>query len=102
MRASYVNGSIQHHSVCRVFHTSYLDGVFRQVELCGQLAPLRPRDVVLLDELLLQPPDLLPRKRRAVPPNVVHVVVAAAVLLLLLLGRVGARRCGEAVGRCRG
>ena len=66
---------------------AYLDGVFWEVELCGELAPLGPRDVVLLDELLLEPPDLLPRERRSVPTDVVHVVVAvaAAVVLLLLL-----------------
>ena len=60
-----------------------LDGVFRQVELCGELAPLGPRDVVLLDELLLEPPDLLARERRAISTDVVDVVVAVATAILL-------------------
>ena len=69
-----------------------LDGVFRQVELRGELAPLGPRDVVLLDELLLEAPDLLSREGGPVPSDVVHVVVApAAAAVLLLLRRVGGR-----------
>ena len=60
-----------------------LDGVFREVELRGELAPLWPRDVVLLDELLLEPPDLLARERRAISTDVVDVVVAVATAVLL-------------------
>ena len=50
----------------------HLDRVLGEVELVGQLAPLGPADVVLLDELLLEPPDLLPGEGSAVPPDVVQ------------------------------
>ena len=57
----------------------YLDGILRQIELRGELAPLGPADVVLLDKLLLQPADLLAGEGRAVPPDVVQAVVVPAV-----------------------
>ena len=64
----------------------HLDGVLGQVELVGEFAPLGPRDVILLEELLLQPPDLLPAEGRPVPAGdrclAVAVAVAVAVVWL--------------------
>ena len=51
---------------------AHLDSVLRKVEFVGQLASLGSADVVLLDELLLQPGDLLPAEGCPVPPDVVQ------------------------------
>ncbi|GBP59949.1 hypothetical protein EVAR_89020_1 [Eumeta japonica] len=55
---------------------THLYGGLRQVQLRRQLAPPRPRHVVLLEKLLLQPGELFPRERRPVPPDVRVGVVA--------------------------
>lgn len=55
----------------KAFEKSDLDGVLRQVELSGQLAPLGPGDVIFPDKLLLQPADLVPGEGCPISPDVV-------------------------------
>ena len=51
---------------------SHLNRVLWQIQFVCELASLWSADVILLDELLLQPADLLPGEGGAVPPDVVQ------------------------------
>ena len=54
---------------------SHLDCVLGKVEFICQLTPLGPADVVLLDKLLLQPPDLFSREGRPAQRKEVPVTI---------------------------
>ena len=56
------------------FYISHLNSIFWQIKLVGQLAPLRPGDIVFPEEFLLQPTDLLPVEGGPVPAYAISLL----------------------------
>ena len=67
----------------RFHYISHLYSVFWQIKLVGQLAPLRPGDVVFPQEFLLQPTDLLPAEGGPVPAHATLLLNGRSICDLL-------------------